>query len=371
MANADIALKISFYKTRSPPPVNGHYLTSFIRAVMEAPENWSSFTFNRPFPNIFKSHQSFTSEQLRELGELTKGLSVPNLSRLAIFYPRTILSVQLHYDTNLLDHLHYYATWSTPALRSMIVHNVVPIPFSGTSTITSLTIILPFSLYDGGGGGVSTLDVKALVSFLSVCPALVDLALGVGGANHATTPVLPNHRVEMPCVNKLDLGLSNCHASPLKALFDAVRFPHVTTMRLFIKSFAAPDMHFSDIFDAVLPDADAFPKLADMNLVVSADDISIPFSTMPNLMSFELKTMSTGVQYIPDGIALPPIRTLVLRDCYRLEKEWLSQFLRQLKVQGNLDLLRVSIICCKSSRPMNNFGVEGPLSKEDIHWFVK
>ncbi len=81
---------------------------------------------------------------------------------------------------------------------------MVPIPFSGTLSITSLTIILHFSVYDTRGDKVAILDVKSLVSFLSVCPALVEFALQVGYANNATSPASSSPRVEMTCVNKLD-----------------------------------------------------------------------------------------------------------------------------------------------------------------------
>ncbi len=62
----------------------------------------------------------------------------------------------------------------------MTMHYMVPIPFSGTLSITSLTIILHLSVYDTRGDKVAILDVKSLVSFLSVCPALVEFALQVG-----------------------------------------------------------------------------------------------------------------------------------------------------------------------------------------------
>ncbi len=381
-ANAEIFLTRSFYKTRASGPSltkKGDQFAPFVRAVMEKSENWRSFTLCDSF---LKPRRELEFGQLQELADLTKGLSVPNLSKLAIYYPEVVPGAQLQTRTDLHDALHYYSTWFAPTLRSMTMHYMVPIPFSGTLSITSLTIILHLSVYDTRGDKVAILDVKSLVSFLSVCPALVEFALQVGYANNATSPASSSPRVEMTCVNKLDLRLSCCHASPLKMLFDAVRFPHVTKMRLYIKSCENEkkrDMHFSNIFNAVLPDVKTFPKLVEMNLTTDAGSsydrtdfdtcptISIPFAIMPGLRTFKLQTYATEVQGIPDGLPLPAIRRLILQDCHRLDKNWLVQFLTQLKAQGDLDLLRVSTSCCRYFlRPQ----VEGLLSKEDILKFV-
>ncbi len=95
------------------------------------------------------------------------------------------------------------------------------------------------------------------------------------------------------------------------------------------------DMHFDDIFSAVLPNSEEFPNLTDMTLDVSAGGfvdratnlyvhgrITIPFSKMPKLRYLVLKTFSSEVSLVPDGMALPSIRTLALRDCYQIQKPW-------------------------------------------------
>ncbi len=128
------------------------------------------------------------------------------------------------------------------------------------------------------------------------------------------------------------------------------------------------DRHFEDIFSAILPNSEAFPMLTDMTLDISAvgftdrdkgkyvdSRIFIPFSKMPRLRYLVLRTCQSEVDLIPDGMALPSIRTLVLRSCYKIHKNWIVQFLKQMKAQGDLDLLRISIDGCSSLSLGANF----------------
>ncbi len=129
-ANAEVSLTASFFPALGfLSGVNRHENTSFIQAVMERPENWRSFTLNNRSDN---SYEDFEDGQLRELAELTKGVDLPNLSKLANYYPQIVLSTELQSDEKVREILHYYSSWTTPKLRSITAHNFVPVPFSGS-----------------------------------------------------------------------------------------------------------------------------------------------------------------------------------------------------------------------------------------------
>ncbi len=158
-------------------------------------------------------------------------------------------------------------------------------------------------------------------------------------------------------------------------------------MRLRIESVeeeGSADMHFNDIFFTVLPNAETFPKLRDLVLDVNAEgwrdandvyvdgSISIPFAAMPSkVRNLTLITHLTEVHPIPDDVALPAIRTLVLRDSFRLGKEWLVQFLRRVKARGDLDLdlLRVSVD--DQCAALNVCEIKGSISNKKIQILFK
>lgn len=183
----------------------------------------------------------------------------------------------------------------------------------------------------------------------------------------------------MPFVTKLDLRFVHCVAAPIKALFNSVHFPNVDDMHLKIRSTeegGKVDMHFHDIFHAIFPSAGRFPKLTSMELDIDTfgiwdedekkytkGKISLPFAMAPKLRDLVLTTNYTEVDLVSFGIAQPAIRTLALRDCYEMKKDWIIGFLKQMKTQGNIGLLHISIGGHSES---NKCGLWGHLSKEDI-----
>jgi len=246
--------------------------------------------------------------------------------------------------------MHFYSSWSTPKLQSLFVTNIIPIPFSGCQSLTTLNVLLQHDRY-GSGRKDFDWDSKSLSSLLEVFPILEHFKLTLVGTMHGTILTQPHRPVVMTCVTKLDLDFDDCCGAPLRTFFNTVRFPSVTAMQLRISSKnqerKGSDIHFDDIFFAVLSDAETFSKLTEMTLDVApkefwdneADNfiygkISIPFAMMPKLRYFNLKAHPSKVIPVPDGVALPPIQTLVLRDPPEVRRRWLAKFLKQMKAQG-------------------------------------
>ncbi len=345
-------------------------------------ENWGSFVL-RGDSDKYPPFNDFDDGQLEDYVALTKELDLPNLTQLAVRYPQAAGSLNVRSDVKFHKAMHFYSSWSTPRLRSIFVRNFIPVPFSGARSLVSLRVTLLLDHITGDED--SELDVKSLVSFLLACLGPEKLKLVVHDAK-CTSPSLPlaQQRVEMPCVTELDLDFVDCRCAPLKLFFYAVRFPHVTAIQQRIRADEGEEKkgtRFADIFSAVLPNPEAFAPLTDMTLDARTDGfmdkendeyvhgkITIPFSTMPNLRHLVLTTLSSDVGLIQDGVALPAIRTLVLRDCYQMRKNWIFQFLKQMKAQGDLDLLRVSVD--GGSQSLSKCELRGSLSKGEVQMLV-
>ncbi len=206
----------------------------------------------------------------------------------------------------------------------MFTENFIPVPFPGAQSLTSLNMFLDFDRHREH----LELDVRSFASFLAACPLLEKFSLVIFAMEHATIqPLSECLAVVMTCITNLDITYIYCYGAPIRSFFNAVRFPNVSAIRLKISCsghHCHEDMLFNDVFSAVLPNAEAFPKLTDMTLEVDVDDFkdnlngvfvrgkfAIPFATMPKLRYLKLKTDSI-VLPIPDPVALPSLRTFVI-----------------------------------------------------------
>ncbi len=105
---------------------------------------------------------------------MTNKLHAPQLSELVVIYHEEYFA-EFYDDTPEEDiiHfqriLHYYSTWNVPALQHMSASNLIPIRFSGCTSLQSLFIGMD---YYGDEGQRRLFDVVALAAFLSACPVL-------------------------------------------------------------------------------------------------------------------------------------------------------------------------------------------------------
>ncbi len=128
----------------------------------------------------------------------------------------------------------------------------------------------------------------------------------------------PEQRIEMPRVTDLNLEFDSCYGAPLKMFFTAVHFPQVTTLGLHIVSQEGElehGMRYGDIFSAVLPNSEEFPKLTRRDPSRPNSRLHnkercghctrqnvIPFSKMPNLRDLVFTMLESEVDLIPLGI---------------------------------------------------------------------
>jgi len=380
--NAEVTLSTSLFESKVFRFDRHRGSTALIiDIVLKNIENWRSFILNGHSEDM-PAYREFERGHLDDYVALTKKLDLPNLTQLSARYPATALTSKVGNDKNFYNSIHFYSSWSAPKLRSMVARNFVPIPFPGASSLTTLDVNLQFDNYSRHREDMKW-DVKSFVSFLAACPLLERFTLTLSALKYTTVSHFTQQPVDLPvvlpCVTHLELNFTYCSGTPLKSFFSAVRFPRGTTMRLHIRSSGEDeetDMLFKEVFFAVFPSAEVFPMLTAMALDADAKGlwdengdyiygkISISFASMPKLRHLDLKIPSSEVVPIPDGIALPAIRTLVIRDSTKIQKSWLVQFLKQMEAQGDLDSLRLTVDdhCGR----LNKSGMKGSVSKEDM-----
>ncbi len=70
--------------------------------------------------------------------------------------------------------------------------------------------------------------------------------------------------------------------------------------------------------------------------------ISIPWFNISRVRHLTLEASDHYMGAIPDGLCLPPLRSLTFNNCSLLERDWVAQLLRRLKDEGNVPQLTVT-----------------------------
>ncbi len=113
----------------------------------------------------------------------------------------------------------------------MTVKNCIPVPFSGTNSLVSLSVDLNF-MYHGEDRG-DPFDAMAVVTFLSSCPVLQDFSLALRNCRKfVASPLASGERLIIAGVEEVEFIIVYCNYTVLKSFLDVVRFPDVQRMRL-------------------------------------------------------------------------------------------------------------------------------------------
>ncbi|KLO14074.1 hypothetical protein SCHPADRAFT_939851 [Schizopora paradoxa] len=214
---------------------------------------------------------------------------------------------------------HFYAGWSTPSLRSMKTSHIIPVPFSGTSTLHSLSIFM------NQGSRDFVRDLRSISLFLKSCPVLKEFSLQVRGAtlidDDPESPPReeqPVRREEMKMVEKLTLSLDNCDTSYMEDLVASIGFPNVSVASLRINGKVNTNFcnNFRILFSGT-EDGESFPKLLRPHLVVFRTASSVflyepvafpPYSFFlcPKLVNLKLSLYNITPPNFNEGHCLVP-----------------------------------------------------------------
>lgn len=206
-------------------------------------------------------HYQFTEYAIDHLSNL----HLPRLSEIIIMVTETE-SLDSQCDFN------FYASWSTPRLRSMKMSRIIPVPFSGTYTLQSLSIFVDEDRKNFDR------DIKSLAAFLKTCLVLEDFSLQVhnarAGGNILEAPpreVPREGRLEIKTVYKLGLFLDSCGSSYLKNLAASISFPSVSVASLRVKGSIDALAHFCNDIQAIfrgVENEDSLTNLSQIHLTV-------------------------------------------------------------------------------------------------------
>ncbi|KLO14097.1 hypothetical protein SCHPADRAFT_332759 [Schizopora paradoxa] len=271
-------------------------------------------------------------------------IEAPLLSELLVRYPSSVLRS----ENPLLgpkpgdEARHFYSRWSTPTLRTMHTENIIPVPFSGATSLTTLRIELNFKHFAQQAGSFYPL---ALAKFLSSCPVLAHLTLKISNCYKAVVHLLAA-KVEIPSISSLTVCFMYCSRNVAVSLLDQIHFPNVDFIQaaFVLEEKQAIDVEYDgDIMETALSYFAAYPKLTDLILTVLASEcvllqkesqkpISIPIPSIPQLELLEIITWNTVPKLPPVAPFLPNLKQLSFENC-KGEVGWFKEFCDEIRLQ--------------------------------------
>ncbi len=335
-ARFEVHLRIPFHSDRT--------LESFLLTAVGGSHFWSRFVHEWEILHV-PLKDEITSTVLPLCG-----LHAPQLSEIVIGFP-----YEYYRDKSIArevqGEMHYYSTWSTPSLHSMKTSNLIPVPFSGSISLSTLSIYMDLcKRYPG-------LDFKSLATFLGSCPVLEEFNLKIRDSlseHESPVPQALPSRTEIKAVKKLELVFGYCDSSTISYFMEAVHFPNVSIASL--RLLGDPDTHIQNFIQTMFPDSSAFPNLTRLQLTVkqtrdewthshlTMQSVSIPFASLPKLEHLTLTLFDSVLTSLPKGTRLPALRSLEFVNCFNLDYRWIAEFRRNLMVQGVLrDALSITI----------------------------
>jgi len=334
IANVEVTLEHPTRHLAHLTASGSELIDSFIPTAASSSSYWRSYVHGHRSSYV---NSGFTVDELKELAVLTHGLDAPFLYELVLNYPQDTLGHSEERFQEYRDAVHYFTTWTIlmPKLASLVTVNLIPRPFQLQNSPSLKKLNMSMS--------GSELHLQGLSSFLSSHPFLEEFILGL---QHADSSQQANMRtllaleVRLPSIRKLDFHIYYCSGDHIKSMFDIHRFPNASSMkpRVYGASYWYGLVErMDDVIHAVLPGVHVFPKLALLDLGFGFDSwgrtnptgrlictISIPFAGLVNLNHLILSTTDYDIISIPDGSCLPALRSLVLKDCRKLERECIS-----------------------------------------------
>lgn len=224
----------------------------------------------------------------------------------------------------------------------MHTDNIIPVPFSGTTSLTTLRIELNFKHFAQQAGSFYP---AALVKFVSSCPVLAHLALKISNCYKAIVHLLAA-KVEVPSITSLTLFFEYCSRGVAVSLLDLMHYPNVETIHaaFALEEKQAIDVAYDgDIMETALSYFMAYPKLTDLILTVRVIEnffftkegqkpISIPIPSIPQLEFLEITTWNT-VPKPPSGVpVLPNLKQLSFENCNG-DMGWFKDFCNEIRLQ--------------------------------------
>ncbi|KLO14098.1 hypothetical protein SCHPADRAFT_996890 [Schizopora paradoxa] len=311
----------------------GEDLYTFWQTIAQKAHLWNRFALHHRDATVEDAHFL----EIWEPG--ARDVGTPQLSEIVVRYPsfRFLAHFQgtSHIEFNQNDKaLHFYSSWETPNLRTMITENIIPIPFSGTTSLTHLQIKLGFYEFYG----VINHFFAALSSFLSSCPVLDRLTLTVRHCDMSTDAAHVT-RVDVPSLTELTLLFESGASYVASSLFNLINSPGVRTFELECDA----DSEGRDIAKAAFSHCSSFPKLARLSISLlkplsrfrpseSNNHLWISIPNLPHLQVLEMSTSGVILKSSTEMPQLPSLQSLSFKNCTS-DMEWFKTFCDQIRLQ--------------------------------------
>ncbi|KLO08230.1 hypothetical protein SCHPADRAFT_944623 [Schizopora paradoxa] len=233
--------------------------SAFLLLVASVVRNLRSFE-HRCFPKryLFRvTSTSFPEARMGVLEMITRNLNAPRLQELSVKYingPGDLFregSQKGASNDEWLNKLHFYSTWTLPALRCMSATNIIPISFLGSSSIETLSINMDYYANGDPRTPERQFDADAFMAFLSSCKALKRLIVRLDSAKMSDEGIANRrNRVEMPSVEQFDLTVVSCCPHTTKVFMDGMHFTHLAEMGLIVECnerYHIEEVHMCDL----------------------------------------------------------------------------------------------------------------------------
>ncbi|KLO08224.1 hypothetical protein SCHPADRAFT_944616 [Schizopora paradoxa] len=324
VGNLQIIVAMSSFK-------GGVELLAFWQRIAQNAHLWNRFVLHHQEANAEDMHYLVVWEPE------ARGVYAPGLTEILIRLPSFSRQIQLQgvegfeFDQNDRS-LHFYSSWNTPNLRSMIMENLVPVPFLGTFSLTSLQILLDFRPFRG----LTMRFFTALSTFLSLCPVLRRFALEI--RDSMSVENMQRNTVEVRSITELTLMFPYCSSDVPKSLFRLIHFPGIQSFELGCS--LDPDGY--DVMRKALSQCPSFPKLTKLSIRVLDTDyyaqleqtktlwFTIP--SLPHLRCLEFATLDATLRPLQAYSDLPGLQTLVFKNC-TADMLYFKQFCDHIRLQ--------------------------------------
>ncbi|KLO14063.1 hypothetical protein SCHPADRAFT_996871 [Schizopora paradoxa] len=326
---------------------------SYLSTVIPFSRHWRRYTHEDMYNFI---------DGLTEVASLTRDLNAPHLSSLSIAYsPSTPRLTNGERSQEHQDAFHYFSSWSCPSLVSLVIANFVPVPYMipNSSSLKKLDMKLCF------GSLTSIFSWKCLASFLSSLSQLEELSFTIEILNLDTEKddfPIPTE-VELSRVRELEIVFYRCNAERVDIMFTNIRLPNLASLKICAWGLAEweEQENIDAVIRSVIPDERSFPKLAHFELGLGTDNesildvesrrrpictVCIPFASLTLVNHFTIVGTYYDFAPLPGGSFLPSLRSLTLKDCKKLNREWIIQLLSALFKQKSLHPSQLKVEDC-------------------------
>ncbi|KLO13159.1 hypothetical protein SCHPADRAFT_997589 [Schizopora paradoxa] len=213
------------YGLRQQQEESDNFLKFFEVCMLES-SRWRSFTLGRFFYPIGEKFIPMRKwpkirDNLETIEQLTEGLTLPNLERMAICFNR--VSSSEHWQTKF----HPYWRWSMPHLVDLRITGCHPPPAGGSFVGSLRSLMIYFNADEA-----EAYEMQQLASFLSSCKVLEKIDLHFDDWMHV--PPCPEHAIHS--VQDVTFSFNCCEPAAGTSICKSIHFPNATKAYLGLSS---------------------------------------------------------------------------------------------------------------------------------------